>query len=203
MYEGGGVGSPLARKTEWFSFVGGDDIRASCAPNSPDRYRLVYNGFWREQVRIYELGMTAPRQLDQRVIGPADMTYVTTGDLLQPWRGVVAATALSGEQYDRLVAAFAESGVFGPPAVGLQMPSDSFYWTAAACAQGRFTFTAWLYPSDAFEKITFQKPLLELDGTTVAFNAPHPFDVMDISNQHRDMRQRWYLKVGPTGLVGG
>ena len=51
----GGVENPVARKSSWFSFVGGDDVRNRCRPGSPTEYRLVYNGNWSEQVRAYEL----------------------------------------------------------------------------------------------------------------------------------------------------
>src|SRR5690242_20707907 len=40
----GTVDNPGVRKVAWFSYLDGGDIRDTCAPGSPDRFRLVYNG---------------------------------------------------------------------------------------------------------------------------------------------------------------
>ena len=32
------MGDPLTRKFHWFSYVAGDDIRATCRPGDPDRF---------------------------------------------------------------------------------------------------------------------------------------------------------------------
>ncbi|HLN22379.1 MAG TPA: hypothetical protein VK558_00170 [Patescibacteria group bacterium] len=204
MYKGEGIDNAAARKVTWFSFLAGDDIKASCHANAPDQVRVVYNGQWREQVRIYELGLKAPRQLDQRVIGTGSLTSITTDDLLAPWRGATASASLPAEMNDQLMSAFADSGAFGPPAIGLQMPSDGYYWTAASCYHGSYHFTAWLYPQDAFQKLTFPKALLGLDATKVAFNEPHPIDSTELvsESRRRAENERWYIKVGANGLVG-
>jgi len=204
MYKGDGIDNPATRKGTWFSFLAGDDIKARCQANAPDQVRVVYNGQWREQVRIYELGLSAPRQLDQRVIGSGSLTSVTTDDLLAPWRGATASATLPAEMYDWLMGTFAASGAFGPPAVGLQVPSDGYYWTAASCHHGSYHFTAWLYPQEPFQKLAFPTALAGIDATKVPFNLPHPMDAGEMvsESQRRAEKERWYIKVGTNGLVG-
>jgi hypothetical protein len=54
----GSFDDPIQRRFQWFSFIGGDDIKAACRPGSSasiDRYRFVYNGRYAEQLRAYEL----------------------------------------------------------------------------------------------------------------------------------------------------
>jgi hypothetical protein len=54
-YREGGVGNPLTRRFQYFSYLGGDDIRRDCTAGTPARYRLVYNASYLEQVRTYDL----------------------------------------------------------------------------------------------------------------------------------------------------
>src|SRR5688572_17659370 len=50
--------NPAVQKFAWFSFLDGHDIREACAalgPKAPARYRLVYNGQYEKQLRVYEI----------------------------------------------------------------------------------------------------------------------------------------------------
>ena len=50
--------NPAVQKFAWFSFLDGNDLREACAalgPKAPARYRLVYNGQYEKQLRIYEI----------------------------------------------------------------------------------------------------------------------------------------------------
>jgi len=47
-YGGGDIAEPLQRKFQWFSYVGGDDLKAECAPGRAPRYRFVYNATWEQ-----------------------------------------------------------------------------------------------------------------------------------------------------------
>src|SRR5260370_39356006 len=49
------VEQPIVRTFNWFSYVGGDDIRSACVPGGRNRVRLVYNALWEEQVRVYDV----------------------------------------------------------------------------------------------------------------------------------------------------
>lgn len=201
----GGIGNPLYRKVAWFSFVEGGDIRDSCTPGR-DRYRLVYNANYEEQVRIYEIepqpGGTA--KMEARALSQGNIATITSDDFLAPWRGKVAERRLNQSETARLVAALEQGGAFGAPAVGLEMRSEEHFWTAATCRNGQYTFTAWLYPSARYDRMAFAEVLLSLDQTGVAANPPARF--VETSERVNDVRQgkavSFRLKVGQAGLSG-
>lgn len=176
-YSGGDIGNPLVRKSQWFSFAGGDDLRGACRADTPDRYRLIYNAIYDQQIRIYELD--AVRQvLIIRVIEKANMAEISSDDLMAPWRAKEQRVQLDPPTYDRLVSAFAAGGMFGPPATGLELPSRSYYWLASFCRGGVFGLTGWKYPSPAFDAMQFDKMLFALDPAEVPVRqaGPIPFD---------------------------
>ena len=59
-YQLGGIGNPITRKFQYFSYLDGEDIRRDCVAGAPARYRLVYNANYNEQVRAYDLRRNAP-----------------------------------------------------------------------------------------------------------------------------------------------
>jgi hypothetical protein len=176
-YRGEDIGSPLVRKVRWFSYVGGDDIREACAAGSPDRFRLVYNGIYLDQLRMYEVDALR-RLLIVHVTVPGDASRLDPFDLAAPWRAREAREQLDGATYAALVDSFAGSGLFDPPPVGLDLPARSYFWTAAYCRDGAFGFTAWKHPSPAFDRLAFPALLFRLDptGVPVAEAGPIPFD---------------------------
>ena len=199
-----GIDNPFYRKVAWFSFVEGEDIKSSCAPGR-DHYRLVYNGNYEEQVRIYEIQpeLGGRAAMNARVLGSGNLTKITSDDFLAPWRGKGAQTMLNQSDSERLVKSLEQGGAFGPPAVGLEMRSEEHFWTAATCRDGRYTFTAWLFPSPRYDAMGFDKVLLALDTTGVAYNPPRRF----IPTGERDNQIReggvisFRLKVGKQGLA--
>lgn len=174
-WTGGDIGDPLERKSHWFSFVEGEDIRTSCAVGTPDRVRLVFNAVYDEQLRIYELDALR-RVLTVRVVDQGNAGRLSLQDPLAPWRAIEAKTQLDSAQYDNLQAAFTRGGVYAPPPVGLELPSHSYYWTAATCRDGHYGFTAWKYPSPAFDAMGFDTALFALDTTGVPVNQARPRD---------------------------
>ncbi|MBC7906758.1 MAG: hypothetical protein H7Y60_08440 [Rhodospirillaceae bacterium] len=201
-YQGEDIGDPLTRKAQWFSFVDGEDIRATCAAGTPDRTRLVYNGIYDEQLRIYEVDALR-RILTIRVVQPGNGARLSTGDLLAPWRAVEEKVQLDQPTYDRLVASFAQGGMFAPPPVGLELPSRSYFWTAAICKDGKYGFTAWKYPSAAFDQMGFDKNLFALDPTGIAINQAKDvqFDPLWEAKAKRLEVTVFSLRVGAHGLV--
>jgi hypothetical protein len=177
-YRGGDIGDPLVRKTQWFSFVGGDDIRTTCAAGTPDRFRLVYNAIYDEQIRIYELD-SLRHLLVIRVVGQGAADRISLQDPAGPWRAQEEKVQLDQPTYDRLVASFSQGGMFSPPPVGLELPSRSYYWVAAICRNGAYGLTAWKYPSAAFDAMGFDKNLFALDPSAVRPKqaGPIPFDL--------------------------
>lgn len=201
-YRGGDIGDPLVRKFHWFSFVEGEDIRGSCQQGTPDRYRLVYNGIYHEQLRIYEVD-SLRRILVANVSGGADVSTIDPQDPAGPWRAQEARIPLDDQTYGRLIASFAAGGLFGPAAVGLSLPARSYFWTAAFCRDGRYGFTAWKHPSAAFDALPFDDILFALDTTGVAVKAagPVPFDPQWEDRARRNEVTDFTLKVGANGLV--
>lgn len=201
-WTGGDIGDPLERKTHWFSFVEGEDIRATCDATSPDRFRLVYNGVYDEQLRIYELDALR-RILTIRVVNQGSAAHLSFADPLAPWRAVATKVQLEQAGYDRLVGAFAQGGMFAPPPVGLELPSHSYYWTAATCHRGRYGFTAWKYPSAAFTAMGFDAQLFALDTTGVPVNQARARDYDPIweSKARRNEVPVFSLRVTANGIL--
>lgn len=201
-YRGEDIGDPLIRKTHWFSFVGGDDIRKTCAAGTPDRYRLVYNAVYDEQIRIYEMD-SLRRQLRIRVIDQGNAGRLSSEDLLAPWRAQEEAVQLDQPTYDRVMASFAQGGMFAPPPAGLDLPSRSYYWVAAFCHQGAYGLTAWKYPSPAFDAMGFDKTLFALDPSPVP---PRQAGPVPLDPQWEDKAKRlevpvFSFKVTTNGLL--
>lgn len=201
-YVGGDIGDPFHRKFHWASFVGGEDMAETCAAGAPDRARLVYNAIWGEQVRIYEWDAVR-RSLRIRVIGAGDLRDIKITDPVAAWRADEVRVPLDQAALDGLTAALEESGGFGPPALGLELPSRSYYWTAATCRAGRFTFTAWAYPSGRFAAARFPAALAALDPgrDSIRPAAPIPMDVMYEYNRNHAKVMEFRLKVGADGVV--
>lgn len=201
-YRGGDIGDPAVRKFHWFSFVEGEDIRTHCAPGTPDRYRVVYNGIYTEQLRIYEID-ALQRRLKVNVTGDGDASTIDPQDLLGPWRADRADVPLDEAAFNRLVASFEQSSMFAPPPVGLELPARSYFWTAAWCRDGRYGFTAWKHPSPRFDAIAFDTILFGLDptGVPVAKAGPIGFDPQWEDRRRRNEVTDFTLKVAPNGLV--
>lgn len=199
----GDIDNPVTRKASWFSYVEGGDIRAACHAGSASRVRLVYNAIYEEQVRAYDLGEGGARLLVARAFDQANLAQgINSRDLLEPWRGQSAAVHLDEDQYARLMQSLEASGAFGRPAVGLELPSRSFYWTAASCRNGRYSFTAWAYPSPEFEALRFPGELFAVDHTGVPVNPPRKDLPQPLRHDPREPEGTFNLKVGERGLAG-
>jgi len=201
-YRGGDIGDAMTRKFRWYSYLQGDDIRTWCPLGSGDRFRVVYNAIYGEQVRMYDLD-AARRFLVVHVTQPNDAAVFTLDDPLAPGRAQESRAQLRPAEYDRMIEAFAASGMFAPPPVGLRLPSRSYFWTAAWCRNGTFGFTAWRYPSPSFDAIGFDRLLFALDFTEVpvAQPAPVPFDPLRADEQRKGLTGEFTLEIGPQGLV--
>lgn len=201
-YHGGDMAEADTRRLHWFSFVDGEDIRATCAPGTPDRFRLVYNGLYDEQVRIYEVDPIR-RVLAVTVSQQGKMAAFDPSDLLAAWRGTKNKTQLDEAGYSRLIQSFEDSRMFASPPVGLSLPSHSFFWTAAFCHNGHYGLTAWKSPSAGWDGVTFDKLLYALDETGIPVNAARPVSVDPVRETmvRRGEITDFTLQVGPRGLV--
>ncbi len=203
-YQSGDLENPLTRRFTWFSYLGGEDLRAACRPGQPARFRLVYNGVYKEQVRAYDLRESATGSgaiLFVRIFAGGELVTVGYPDPLAPGRGVAAETRLTTEEYGELVRALADNGAFAPPPEGLQLGSDEFYWVASACVDGRFRFHAWRYGSEPFAKLTLEQALSRFDRSGVAFNRPRP-GTSGLPRPGGEPGHDFTMRVGAKGFVG-
>lgn len=209
-YRAGGIESPITRKFQYFSYLNADDIRANCVAGTPAQYRLVYNAVYSEQVRAYDLRRSATGEgavlWTQVFGGGGNVSSFNPLDPTGPWRGASAETRLSEASYRDLIRTVEASGFGGPAPAGLTLPSWGFYWIVAACADGRFHYNAWLFPSDRFSQISFAKVLFDNDRTGVPVNAPWPQDAAQYrlrsGQSYQDPSVDFELKLGSNGLVG-
>lgn len=164
---------PLSRNLQWFSYVGGDDLRAACSPAAVPRYRFVYNAVWEEQVRTYELERLPVGQgalLTIRVIRGAPR-------LLQAYVVDSPAVGASGIQvrvpelaYLDLIRSVEADGFGRPMPDDTRLESYDFYWLVNACAAGHWHLHAWRRQDPGFGALAFAERLMRLDTTGVPTN---------------------------------
>jgi hypothetical protein len=209
------VDQPVVRSFNWFSYVGGDDIRAACAPGGRNRVRLVYNAIWLEQVRTYEIflqpdgtaGMTVGVLQDQGRGGDLSNLLINKGaDVTGPWRMQKGQRLLNPDETSELVGLLTSSSAFGPPRDGLRLPDNDFWWTVASCRDGVWGFQAYHYPTDGFAKVKFADKLFALDNVAIAVNRPRKLEPAELRRDPNAPSSRafatitWMLVVGKDGL---
>lgn len=208
------VDNPLTRSFYWFRYVGGTDIRERCAAGGLNHIRLVYNAVWGEQVgsnnetfneqaRSYDVALQGDGSatLVARVLSDfGNLARVDVRDvngLLDPWRAKRAETRLAAADVARLTALLNESGGFGPPPAGLELPSNDYWWTVASCRNGRWGFAAYHYPTDKFARVRFAQAVFAADKTGVPVAAPKDLPPAIFRG---DRARQWRLAVGREGL---
>jgi hypothetical protein len=155
----GAIDDADAGKLTWFSYVNGEDLRAQCSREAPDRYRLIYNSKSSAQLRSYEVqGAGDGRDgggavVEARIIPAEALWQRNPEDALEA--GEVASTRLylSPDQFERLTLTLAESGVFDGPSLSFRMQAGGVFWLASGCHDGTYFLTAFSNPSDRFENI--------------------------------------------------
>jgi len=211
----GAVDNPIARRLTWFSYVNGDDLRAACRPGAPDRYRLIYNGVYNEQVRSYdimvrEFASDAGADMVVRVKEPPRLGVLRLGAPFAPWEPTVSRVALDGETFAALVTTLDKGGAFAPAPRGLRLNSGKFYWVVDACRDGVFTFNAFVYPSPRFAAVDPSALLARLAPEAPPFNPPRRVDRAPLPSQcgrPRDASAQceglpFIFEVGDNGLLG-
>jgi len=206
------VDMPVVRSLNWFGYVGGDDIRAACAPRSRDRIRLVYNALREEQVRTYEIFLQpdGTAGLDVGVLadqGNVSNVLIGSGrDAFDPWRMQHGQRLLDVKETQQLMGLLQASAAFGPPRAGLRLPDNDFWWTVSSCRNGVWGFQAYHYPTDGFANVKFAEQLFAWDNVKVAVNRPRKLEPaefrrdFDSKSAQRGRGDRWILVVGKDGL---
>jgi hypothetical protein len=196
---------PPFRSLGWFRYLDGADIRKNCGVLAGDRYRLVYNAIWGEQVRDYEIATEATGgQLSVRVIFPEYLNILDLRDPLASFRGRSSTLAPTQADLGELAETLRQSGFYEPAPKGLTLPSDGFYWIVAACERGVFHYNAYAYPSPRFDGIRFDRWLFAHDGAGVPVNPPRPTPPRPTNLHVTEENQYSFfdLQVGDGGLLG-
>jgi hypothetical protein len=198
-----GVGCmQITRAFSWFSYLNGDDLRAYCRGGGPDRYRIVYNATWHEQVRTYDITADfSGADLVVQVRGTPDFTKaIPLDDLLKPWRGVTLRDRITTKDLNGVRSRLAMSDFYIPPANGTRVRSDHFFWVVMACEKGKFRFNAWEHPSKAFAKVTLIPALKPIDRTGIAFNAPHGLKERHENDKDQEDHYELVVRDGKFGV---
>lgn len=179
-YHGGpnqSIDNPIVRKSSWFSYLDGGDIRETCTEGATERYRLVYNGQYYKQTRSYEIFAGLPEgaaKLAARARETANLSALRLDNPFAPWQWHRSDTVLSAAEMATFRALLAKSGFGSGAPQGLRLHSQDFYWVAAGCVGGTFHYYAWLARKGRFENAVFQDFLLKHDQTGLAFRQPVP-----------------------------
>ena len=169
--DGGVPGNPLGIKLQWFSFLDGDGFKDRCSAGDPDRYRLIYNARFDEQVRVYDV--TRYREeaiLVARAVSPGFSLTQMQEFLDFGWHESKAR--LSAAEFSEFRRRLEQSGFFDATPVGLELYSPDFYWIGMSCEDGRFHYTAFARPSPEFDALTFPEFLFAHDETDIKVNPP-------------------------------
>jgi hypothetical protein len=191
--------NPLGRSLGWFSHLDAADIRDNCVASEGERYRLIYNAVWGEQVRSYDIVAppgNIPASLAARVFFPENLNEIDLTYPLELYRGHTGTATLTGRDMASFREALSVSGFDTATPRGLILPSNGFYWVAAACRNGVFHYNAYLYPSASFAGIRFDRWLFAHDPTGVV--AVTPPDGVGDNGPH----VYFEMMVGANGLVG-
>lgn len=211
----GPTDNPIRRGFTWFSYLGGDDLRVSCQPGSPERYRFVYNARADEQIRTYDIivGPSGGGRLESHVITDGDLDRLSVTDPLRPWRGEEMEVAVGAADIMALRDALAASGFDRPAPRGTFLRSDDFYWIVSACQAGVFRFNAYSRDMPSFQAIRFDAPLYAMDPLTarVAVNPPRELHLGPFLSAQQKSRLApgmygpppWQVQVGENGLNTG
>lgn len=184
-----GADNPVAVRLTWFSYAEAADIRDACRPGAADRFRVIYNGHYDEQVRSYDVTALADgAMVETRVRGDGNLTRgIMLGDPFGPWRAEGRLVRIGIPELDALRRALGDSGLTRPPSAPLRLDSTEFYWLVNACLDGRFVVNAWKFPTARFAALGFPVVLMGHDPTGIELNPPRP------ANQ---FPERKYERVG-------
>ncbi len=197
----GPVDNAVGRSLSWFSYAAGADIKATCGPNSPDRYRWVYNGIYDRQIRTYDLG-TRPdgsAELVARARGVSgNLRQLSPAQPLGPWDLSRDTSSVAAADINQLLAALSQDRDGAPPAAGQRLASSEFYWLVTACESGRFAMAAFRDAKTPHAQLAFPALLLVQDRTGVPFRPARRIE----GQQGGDGEFQLHINRTGDGLVG-
>jgi hypothetical protein len=191
---------PVSRQATWFSFLDGEDLRPACRAGAADRARLVYNGRYVDQVRVYEWTTTGRgTDLAGRVFTGGGLFRMEAGRGLGVVAGRPFRTAVDEEVAAGLWRRLAAAGAFRP-APRLTLTAGEVWWLAVGCHDGTVFFHAWPAGGEGFADLGFREALEPLDPTGIAF-APVTRRGVPLSMDEDAERLSFRLEVAPGGLM--
>jgi hypothetical protein len=199
------VDTPVVGRLQWFSFIGGDDIRRQCAPGAPARYRFVYNAVYNEQVRVYDVIRTpAGADFGVRITsGQISLVGYVPG-AADPWnvRNRAGGT-LDDAAYVALIRRLEADGFGTATDTTTRFPSWDHYWLVTACADGRFHINGWRNGTPGFAALGFPELLYAKDTTEIAFPKPRPNPYADYVDSLRNGApdRNFETMLTPTGTL--
>lgn len=195
--------NPVERKLSWFSYLNGDDLRTACRPGSDDRFRLIFNGRYDDQVRIYDVALNGGRpEIKEKVLTSfivnQGFTLESFGNRLS---GQDYTVGLSSSDHDRLWSALEQAGAFKTAERGTRLPSNELWWTVTGCHQGQVFFQVWP-ETQASGPPSFALVISSLDPSGLPFpsSAPPAITSLD-SPRDRSKNGDFIMEVGDGGFV--
>jgi hypothetical protein len=202
---GSDVTNPVQRNLTWFSYLNGGDIRSKCVEGGPDYYRLVLNSGYGVHVRTYDLiGRPDGGEAVVRVFGEdVPGGILAASDAMGPWRGVVARRQVPAATMEDLRQSLAADGALGRPPVGKELPSDTVYWVADLCLDGRFHYYAWPAGAGDRPQLAFPGVLQAIDTTGVAWPDPRRMEMFpyNLNADDDDPDPRFNVTVTGEGIA--
>ncbi|MEX2642812.1 MAG: hypothetical protein WD270_05120 [Acetobacterales bacterium] len=202
---GSDITNPVQRNLTWFNYLNAGDIRAKCVEGGPDYYRFVLNSGYGVHVRAYDLigrpdgGEAVIRAFGDDVPGGT----LSASDPMGPWRGVVVRQPVPPETVDRLREALVADGATGRPPIGKELASDTVFWIADLCLDGRFHYNAWPAGVGDDPRLSFPDVLREIDRTGVAWPDPRRMEMYpyNLNVDDDDPDNRFNVSVTGDGIA--
>jgi len=185
----GNADDPVTRRFTYMSYLAADDIRHNCGPNSPDRYRFVYNAEYNRQVRLYEVGIAPDGRegkLETRVFGGVPFDPFEFGFDNCLTERAADRMRLRPREVRMIEDALDDAGFYERPQRPIELWSDRYYWLVSGCVEGVFYQNGYPYPSRRYDRQHFADVLEELDSTGVRFVDPPPYE----DNRPEPVRRR-------------
>ena len=153
----------------WAAYLQGSDLRLTCGPTTPARFRLVHSGSRTGLVSIIDLASLpgGGGLAEARRIRASSLAALGPQDALAAWDGQIDRVRLSDDQFAVLAVRLASDEALAlegsaPDEVPEVMPQLSWYMTS--CQYGAFSFSAYLGEGDPWTEAAFEAPRRRRSG---------------------------------------
>lgn len=165
---------PVNRVFTWFSYMNGDDLRAVCTQGATDRYRLIYNARWTEQVRSYDIVAARPLPGTQGIGVPVEAELTAQAFAPAPIFNAYLARLNGGEATQTAqvrvapdIFATLEAAIWQvatqPESEANWLRSDRYFWLVMGCREGAFRLRGFEVTPQSHDALIFLAPLQSID----------------------------------------